>query len=49
MNLPPSHTIPPAQAREQVRQRSAALPREAVASVRDQRVAVPGGKAWEEA
>ena len=43
LNLPPTSRMTPAEARASVRQRSAALPREAVASVRDHRVAVEGG------
>jgi acetyl esterase len=43
LNLPPVTQATPAQARESVRERSALLPREDVASVRDHRVAVEGG------
>ena len=43
LNLPPVSAMTPAEARESVRQRSLALPREEVASVRDHRVAVSGG------
>jgi len=43
LNLPPTREMTPAQARESVRQRSAALPREEVASVRDHTVEVEGG------
>lgn len=43
LNLPPVSRMTPAEARESARQRSAALPREAVASVRDHRVPVQGG------
>jgi acetyl esterase len=43
LNLPPVGQMTPAEARESVRQRSAALPREDVASVRDHRVPVTGG------
>ena len=43
LNLPPTREMTPAQARDSVRQRSAALPREEVASVRDHQVPVQGG------
>jgi len=43
LNLPPVTQMTPAEARASVRQRSEALPREDVASVRDHHVAVPGG------
>ena len=43
LNLPPVSKMTPSEARESVRQRSAALPREDVASVRDHRVPVTGG------
>ena len=43
LNLPPVGRTTPAEARESVRQRSAALPREDVASVRDHEVPVSGG------
>ena len=43
LNLPPVSKMTPAEARASVRERSAALPREDVASVRDHRVAVAGG------
>ena len=43
LNLPPVSQMTPAQARESVRQRSAALPREDVSAVRDHTVPVPGG------
>lgn len=43
LNLPPITKVTPAEARESVRQRSAALPREDVASVRDHRVTVKDG------
>jgi acetyl esterase len=43
LNLPPTRQMTPAQARDSVRQRSAALPREEVASVRDHAVPVAGG------
>jgi acetyl esterase/lipase len=42
LNLPPVSRMTPAQARASVRERSAALPREEVASVRDHRVPVAG-------
>ncbi len=44
LNLPPTNQMTPTEARESVRQRSAALPREDVASVRDHRVPVAGGE-----
>src|SRR5437660_7839616 len=44
LNLPPIREVTPAQARDSVRQRSVALPREDVASVRDHRVPVQGGE-----
>jgi acetyl esterase len=44
LNLPPVTKMTPAEARESVRQRGAALPREEVASVHDHRVTVPGGE-----
>ena len=44
LKLPAVWDVTPAQARETVRQRSAALPREDVASVRDHRVPVSGGE-----
>jgi acetyl esterase len=43
LNLPPVSQMTPAEARASVRQRSEALPREDVASVRDHAVAVEGG------
>ena len=43
LNLPPTSQMTPAQARASVRERAAVLPREAVASVRDHQVPVPGG------
>ena len=43
LNLPPTSRMTPAQARMSVRERSAALPREEIASVRDHQVAVQGG------
>jgi acetyl esterase len=43
LNLPPTSQMTPAQARASVRERSAALPREDVASVRDHQVPVAGG------
>jgi acetyl esterase len=43
LNLPPASQMTPAQARESVRQRSVALPREDVASVRDHQVPLQGG------
>jgi acetyl esterase len=43
LNLPPTRAMTPAQARASVRERSAALPREDVASVRDHQVGVDGG------
>ena len=43
LNLPPVRAMTPAAARESVRQRSAALPCEEVASVSDHRVPVAGG------
>src|ERR1051326_7742368 len=43
LNLPPVSQMTPAEARESVRQRSAALPREDVSAVRDHPVAVAGG------
>jgi acetyl esterase len=43
LNLPPITQVTPAEARESVRQRSAALPREAVAAVRDHRAPVQDG------
>jgi acetyl esterase len=43
LNLPPVSKMTPTEARESVRQRSAALPREDVASVRDHSVPVTGG------
>ena len=43
LNLPAVGRMTPAEARESVRQRSAALPREDVASVHDHRVPVAGG------
>ena len=43
LNLPPVSQMTPAQARESTRERSALLPRDEVASVRDHAVAVPGG------
>ena len=43
LNLPPVSKMTPAEARESMRQRSAALPHEDVASVRDHRVPVAGG------
>ncbi len=43
LNLPPTSRMTPKEARDSVRQRSAALPREEIASVRDHRVPVPGG------
>src|SRR6266849_6183248 len=43
LNLPPTRAMTPAQARESVRQRSAALAREDVASVRDHQVPVQAG------
>jgi acetyl esterase len=42
LNLPPVTEATPVQARQAVRERSAALPREEVSSVRDHRIAVPG-------
>jgi acetyl esterase len=43
LKLPPTREMTPAQARESVRQRSAALPREDVGAVRDHQVPVQGG------
>jgi acetyl esterase len=43
LNLPPVSQMTPAEARASVRERSAMLPREEVASVRDHRVPVEGG------
>ncbi len=43
LNLPPVSQVTPAEARASVRQRSEALPREDVASVRDHHVPVHGG------
>ena len=43
LNLPPTSQMTPAQARASVRERSAVLPREEVASVRDHQLAVAGG------
>jgi acetyl esterase len=43
LGLPPTREMTPQQARDSVRQRSAALPREEVQSARDYRVAVDGG------
>jgi acetyl esterase len=43
LNLPPVGQMTPAQARASVRERSAVLPREDVASVRDHQLPVPGG------
>ena len=43
LNLPLVSQMTPAEARESVRQRSVALPREEVSSVRDHHVPVPGG------
>jgi acetyl esterase len=43
LNLPPVSQMTPAEARASVRQRSEALPREDVASVRDHSLAVEGG------
>jgi acetyl esterase len=43
LNIPPITQMTPAQARESVRQRSAMLPREDVAAVRDHQVPVQGG------
>lgn len=43
LNLPPTSQLTPAQARASVRERSALLPREEVASVRDHPVPVQGG------
>jgi acetyl esterase len=43
LNLPPTSQIPAAQARASVLERSKAMPREEVASVRDHQVAVAGG------
>ncbi len=44
LNLPPAHTVSPAEARQMIRDRSAILPREDVASVRDHRVRVDRGE-----
>jgi acetyl esterase len=44
LNLPRAGEVPPARAREITRERSAALPREPVAAVRDHRVPVAGGE-----
>jgi len=43
LNLPPTSRMTPAEARASVRERSAALPREEVASVRDHPIPVLGG------
>ena len=43
LNLPPVGRMTPTEARESVRQRSAALPREDVAAVQDHAIAVTGG------
>src|SRR5512145_3219478 len=43
LNLPSAPTATPAELRESVRQRSALLPKEDVASVRDHRVSVADG------
>lgn len=44
LNLPPASQMTLKQLRDNARERSAALPREEVASVRDHRIAAPGGE-----